>query len=250
MSYYLLNEGFLESDSSCQHTYIDREPYTGCPALAQLPQWGTGYTYSSGFSDLVVSAYTRTLLDPKNSACGWKYVVTLSPINYNLATNPDLDEDLTTNMSMSAVIRSVSSAGNWFWESGERVGVDVSLPMRDVATTIQRQRYVFDTKIENFLQVSSDIAGCVNDAVFMNFPVGCVMYMGADVQELVKPKTSSTRKWQARLTFNARKIIWNKVWNNKTGAWEEVGINGVKLFQPADFSLLFSSYRNFIPLGP
>lgn len=89
----------------------------------------------------------------------------------------------------------------------------ISIPILDITTTIVVHRKFSDSSLDDFIKLSTETVGKLNDNTFHKLPKYYVMYMGASVSQSTNPQ--GTRHWYAQLRFSVKNITSVKPEDNK-----------------------------------
>lgn len=161
-----------------------------------------------------------------------------------------IDVDLLASSDISAEITSFDniyeSANGWYWASGQFAN-QLQLAKPESTMTLNLQRYVYKTSFKKWITDTVGLVGTLNNATFYTYPIGSVLYLGSQAQE-IQSNLTGYRKWQVSMSFKIKAISgsisqdsWQKPYNPKTNANEYVYFNkdsSQKLYTYSDFSNL------------
>lgn len=84
-----------------------------------------------------------------------------------------------------------------------------------------------------------DLRGRINDATFLNYPAGQVLFVGARSRSELR--FGSDPLWRVEYRFQARSEAWNKQYRDAPAGWQGIEDgDGNPLYETGDFSQLFT----------
>jgi hypothetical protein len=142
----------------------------------------------------------------------------------------------------------IKARNHWKWPDGV-LATDLRRSLKGAVIQYTIPRQIFPGKMDEFVKLSMQTMGKINNNTFQEFAEGSVLYIGAQAQEGIAPDGS--KKWNVELRFKIRVVngsTYTDSWlyQYKPSQNEYVLVmratDNSFLYKKADFSKLLSEY--------
>jgi hypothetical protein len=203
-------------------------------------QWDDDYQYVT-----CKSVDTSYLND--NDNCPKKYICAYDGVPFTQTAISGNENDLPKTVSIGGENRAFEpKSGTWKWESDGEPISNQNLNLRTVVANISISRVVKD--FDGYMQTVFKLAGRINSEKFLGFPVGTVLFVGANMSEF--KNRMGSKRWMADLNFQAKSCngrIETGVANADGWTYSVREITGTK---PKTDSWINGWDRPYIPANP
>lgn len=215
--------------------------------LEDIPNVGDPWSSASSDASLTCKSISITYLPDCSTAT--KYTCNFDTTPFIAYSTPISLDACSKSCSVGMEVTSWEpTSSSWKWEEDDK---NVAQPLFRLAciSNVTIEKVV--NNFNNYMKTCMTVAGKVNSGSYLGQPKGCVLFMGADMNEFID--SSGVRRWKAQLHFAIKNITsdyntgeeWQKVLNAKTGKWGQptlgAGTN-TYLYDTDSFSSLEASF--------
>jgi len=188
---------FYTSSDSLGGTRVYLEHAAGLSAgvvAEQLPKIGDAW--DSNYENVTLKSIEVTFLND-NPNCGKRYTCIYDGVPYS--QTPAVQEDkLLLNIDIGGEMRAFEPRGTmWKWEGTGTPIVNQNISKRVVMANIRMYRPI--KSANDYMRVVMTCAGKLADHEFHGFPIGTVLFLGANLSEF--KNRNGFKRWNAELLF-------------------------------------------------
>jgi hypothetical protein len=205
MVYPLVSQWHFNSsvDSlSGTRVYLDGSAKSILNGITQVELPRLGDEWDDDYPNITCKSIDTTYLND-NDNCPKKFICAYDGIPYTQTAVSGNENDLPKNVSIGGENRAFEPKNNlWKWASNNDNIVHQNISKRTIVANINIVRIVKD--FDEYMKTVFGIAGKINQEIFLGFPVGTVLFIGANMSEF-RNKIGSKR-WSAELVFQVKSV--------------------------------------------
>lgn len=219
-SFVITNAG-----TSGTRVYLDTDAVLPNSTKEVIPKIGD--SWSDDYPDILCISIAVTYLN-NSEDCGKKIVCTYAPDFVTMDFEPQSEDDLTRNVSVSGEFISWEPKDDSYYWSGTTPHDPVKQPVFYSISRAGIQMYRVIKDFPAYMFTVMTTTNAVNNEEFLGFPAETVLFTGANCQEF--KNRSGQKRWKVELSFSVRSCTgtyidnedgWNYSLRETTGTWEK-----------------------------